>query len=266
LDRVSPTASAALLATACGEVDYPGTWSGRGGKGGNAGTGVPGCPSGGSGGEPSSTAAFDLCSDKETIVTIPGKTTTGSNQACMGSIAKTRSVSAPCARNNADPTGYLRTRAFDSTFDSTKSTSVTLGGGSVGICSGGKWIESDTIHLGDEMLAFSEDLSLLPRWLYNAGDARCDAPEFASRSTQTRSPMDGVWRRDSCSFGLVPDRQSGTGRASETGNIGVPFLGRRCGRMPHGRTDRSGRRGHSWAPGLFRRVMRHPGARGYASA
>ena len=127
LNWILPTAAAALLATACGS-DNSGLSGGAAGTSGTAGTSVPGTPTGGSGGKGTTTTTSDICSGKGPIVTIPGKTTSGSYQTCTGSIAETRFVNALCTCKNASITGYLRTRAFDSA----QGTSVDLGG-SVGI-------------------------------------------------------------------------------------------------------------------------------------
>ena len=127
LNWILPTAAAALLATACGS-DNSGLSGGAAGTSGTAGTNVPGTPTGGSGGKGTTTTTSDICSGKGPIVTIPGKTTSGSYQTCTGSIAETRFVNALCTCKNASITGYIRTRAFDSA----QGTSVDLGG-SVGI-------------------------------------------------------------------------------------------------------------------------------------
>jgi hypothetical protein len=97
--------------------------------GGSAGAIASGTSTGGtSGGKGNTTTASDICSGKGPIVTIPGKTTSGSYQTCTGRIAETRFVNALCTCKNASIAGYLRTRAFDSAHG----TSVDQGG-SVGI-------------------------------------------------------------------------------------------------------------------------------------
>lgn len=128
-------AAAALLAAACGvdndgvgESSGTGGGSGSGGKSTAGGSGKNGTAGTGGTGDKGGASSSDICSGKGPIVTIPGPTSSGSYQTCTGRIAETHFVNALCTCKNASITGYLRTRAFDS------STAMTADlGGSVGI-------------------------------------------------------------------------------------------------------------------------------------
>lgn len=116
-----------LFAAACG-VDDSGTQGTANGQGGTAVTSGGSGSSGGGASNGTPSAAADICSGKGPIVTVPGGSGTGSYQTCTGRIAETHFVGALCTCKNASITGYLRTRAFDSS----KNTSSDLGG-TVGI-------------------------------------------------------------------------------------------------------------------------------------
>jgi hypothetical protein len=118
-------AAAGLLAAGC-STDNEGIGGSTSAGGASGGTGKGSVTSGGGGGKTGASA--DLCSGKGPIVTVPGTTGTASYQTCTGRIAETHFVNALCTCKNASITGYLRTRAFDSS----QSMTADLGG-SVGI-------------------------------------------------------------------------------------------------------------------------------------